>query len=100
MTETIVSRRTYVLVWAALMILTVVTAAVSRVNLGDWSAAVAIFIACTKAALVALFFMHLRYEHSKIVTVWAVAGIFWLIILFFLSLTDYLTRNVLNVPGK
>jgi cytochrome c oxidase subunit 4 len=100
MAETIVPKRTYVYVWIALMILTAVTAGVSRVNLGDWSAAVAMAIACTKAALVAMFFMHLRYEHSKIVLVWAVAGVFWLGILFFLSMADYLTRNVLNVPGK
>jgi len=34
------------------------------------------------------------------VGVWAIAGIFWLTILFFLSLADYLTRNILNVPGR
>jgi cytochrome c oxidase subunit 4 len=100
MSETIVRKRIYVYVWLALMILTAVTAGISRVNLGDWSAAVAMAIACTKAALVAMFFMHLRYEHSKIVWVWAVAGVFWLALLFFLSLADYLTRNVINVPGR
>jgi len=47
-----------------------------------------------------LFFMHLRYEHSKIVWVWALAGVFWLTILFFLCMIDYLTRGLLRVPGK
>jgi hypothetical protein len=44
--------------------------------------------------------MHLRYEHSRIVWVWAVAGVFWLALLFFLTLTDFVTRGYLNVPGK
>ncbi len=100
MAETIVPRKTYVLVWIALMILTAVTAAVSFVNLGQWSAPVAMAIASTKALLVALFFMHLRYEHSKVVMVWAMAGIFWLSLLMVLSMADYITRGYLNIPGK
>jgi cytochrome c oxidase subunit 4 len=100
MAEVIVPRKTYVWVWLSLMVLTALTAAISFVNLGDWSATVAIAIASTKALLVALFFMHLRYEHSKIVWVWALAGVFWLTILFFLTMTDYLTRGLLHVPGK
>ena len=100
MAETIVPKRTYIHVWIALLILTGLTAALSRINLGPWSASVATTIAITKALLVALFFMHLRYERSKIVWVWAAAGIFWLAILFLLTLTDFATRGYLNVPGK
>jgi cytochrome c oxidase subunit 4 len=49
-------------------------------------------IACTQAALLAYFFMHLK--ESDQVT-WLVVGssIFWLIILFLFILTDYLTRH-------
>jgi cytochrome c oxidase subunit 4 len=100
MAEVIVSRKIYVLVWLALIVLTGVTAAVSFVNLGTWSAPVAMGIASVKVLLVALFFMHLRYTQSKIVWVWAIAGIFWLTILFCLSMTDYITRGYLRVPGK
>jgi cytochrome c oxidase subunit 4 len=100
MAETIVRKRTYLVVWAGLMVLTSVTALVSCINLGQWNAPVALAIACTKALLVALFFMHLRYESSKIVWVWVLAGVFWLSVLFFLSMTDFLTRQFLNVPGK
>jgi cytochrome c oxidase subunit 4 len=99
MAETIVPNRTYIVVWMALMGLTALTAAVSFVDLGAWSAPVAIAIAGSKAVLVALFFMHLRYERSKTVWVWAIAGLFWLSILFFLSMADYLTRGFLRVPG-
>jgi cytochrome c oxidase subunit 4 len=47
---------------AALLGLTAITVASSRVDLGTWNIVLALAIACTKAALVALFFMHLKYE--------------------------------------
>lgn len=100
MSEIVVSRKTYVLVWAGLIILTATTAAVSYINLGPWSGFIAIFIASLKALLVALFFMHLRYEHQKMAWVVALAGFFWLSILLSLSMTDYATRNFLSVPGR
>jgi cytochrome c oxidase subunit 4 len=100
MTEIIVSKRTYFLVWAALMCLTALTASVSMLNLGAWSGFVALAIASTKVLLVMLFFMHLRYTHQKMAWIIALAGFFWLSILFFLSLTDYATRNFLRVPGR
>jgi cytochrome c oxidase subunit 4 len=100
MAEAIVGRKIYVLVWLTLMVLTGLTATLSFVDLGQWSAPVAIGIASVKVLLVALFFMHLRYTQSKIVWLWAIAGIFWLTILFFLSMTDYITRGFLRVPGK
>jgi cytochrome c oxidase subunit IV len=100
MSEVVVSRKTYILVWLALMCLTVLTAGVSYINLGEWSGFVAILIASVKALLVALFFMHLRYEHQKMAWIVALAGFFWLSILFGLSMTDYTTRNFLQVPGK
>jgi len=48
---------------AALLALTAVTVTSSRIDLGEWNVIVALAIACTKAALVALFFMHLKYEN-------------------------------------
>lgn len=62
--------RTYLLVWLALLVLTVVTWLVSYVHLGLMNVAVAMLIASFKAALVALFFMHLRHEHRLL---WAFA---------------------------
>lgn len=49
-------------VWATLMILTVVTVAVTLVDLGDLNIWVAMLIAVAKASLVGLYFMHLRYD--------------------------------------
>ena len=61
---------------AALMVLTVITVASSRVDLGAWNVVVALAIACTKAALVALFFMHLKYENRFQLVVLVSAALF------------------------
>ncbi len=54
--------RTFVLVWIALLILTVVTVAVSRVHLGALNIWVALFVASIKSSLVIFIFMHLKQE--------------------------------------
>jgi cytochrome c oxidase subunit IV len=53
----------------ALLALTVLTVTVSRIDLGEWNVVVALAVACTKAALVALFFMHLKYENRFLAVV-------------------------------
>ncbi len=73
------ARRTYYIVYAALIVLTVVTVLVSYVNLGLMNVVVALIIASVKASLVALFFMHLKGEDRL---VWGFA----LVPLLFLSL--------------
>jgi cytochrome c oxidase subunit IV len=101
MAEHVTSRKIYFLVFAALMVLTIVTWLVAQVNLGWANDVVALTIAVTKALLVLLFFMHVRYS-TRMTILTATAGFFWLAILIGLTLTDYLTRNsmVLPVPGK
>jgi cytochrome c oxidase subunit IV len=64
---------------AALLGLTALTVAISRVNLGAASVAVALGIAALKASLVALFFMHLKYEHRFHLVVLAGAVLFALL---------------------
>ncbi len=100
MAEVVLKPKTYLLVWAALMVLTLTTALVSMVNLGQWSGVVAMAIATLKASLVVFFFMHMRYERLKTVWMVALAGLFWLFILMGLTLTDYLTRQWINTPGR
>ena len=99
MAEHVVSRKTYIVVWGALMALMILTAGLSRIDLGEWSTVVALAIAALKALLVILFFMHVRYESQKMAWVFVVAGFFWLGILLTLTLTDYLTRGSLGVVG-
>lgn len=49
-------------VWAALVVLTVATVAVTYVDLGRFNLWLALGIAVLKGSLVGLYFMHLRYE--------------------------------------
>lgn len=57
---------TYIYIWLALMVLTVLTVLAATWQLGGASLIVAMIIAATKAGLVAAFFMHLRYERARL----------------------------------
>jgi cytochrome c oxidase subunit 4 len=83
--------RIYIIVWIMLLILTAVTWGVSYVNLGLGNVAVALLIASVKAALVALFFMHLRYE-KRLVWAFALVPLFFLALIIFGTLSDTLFR--------
>ena len=86
-------------VFAALMVLTVLTVAVSRVDLGFLNLPVAIAIAVAKAVLVVLIFMEVKFS-PKLVQVSAAAGFLFLGIMVFYTMTDYLSRNLLGVAGR
>ncbi len=60
----------------ALLALTAVTVTTSRLELGAASVVVALAIAATKAALVALFFMHLRYEGQFLAVILGASALF------------------------
>jgi len=87
----VVPKRTYFWVAALLFVLLVLTIAMAYVDLGSLNIVVAMTIAIAKAVLVVLFFMHLRYS-SRVTWVFASAGVFWLLILFILTMSDYATR--------
>lgn len=92
--------RTYVMVFATLMVLTVVTVAVSYLHLEVHAAvAVALVIASIKASLVALFFMHLISERQVVLLILALTGFFAVVLLLlpiFTSL-DHITAP--NMPA-
>lgn len=55
---------TYLTVFGLLLVLTVVTVTASQINFGPtWNPVISMLIASAKALLVALFFMHLKYEN-------------------------------------
>jgi cytochrome c oxidase subunit 4 len=88
-----ISIRGYFAVFIALLAFTALTTGVAFLDLGGvGNVAVALAIAVGKAALVALYFMHLRYS-SRLVWLFASAGIFWLGILLVLTVSDYLSRG-------
>jgi cytochrome c oxidase subunit IV len=88
----------YVGIWAALMVFTGLTVFAASVELHVFNIVLALVIASIKGTLVVLFFMHLRYS-TKLTMVTVVAALFFLFILFSMSMTDYLTRSWLTYPG-
>jgi cytochrome c oxidase subunit 4 len=84
----------YFSVWIALLVGTFLTYEAATIDLGAFNAAVALIIATTKALLVALFFMHLRGAHEKLLKLVVVSTIFFLLILLALSMVDYSTRTL------
>ena len=82
----------YYWVFAALIVGTVLTYGAALVDLGALNNVVMLTIACTKATLVILFFMHVRWS-TRLTWVVAASGFFWLLILFSIGMSDYLTRG-------
>ncbi|MCB1161480.1 MAG: cytochrome C oxidase subunit IV family protein [Candidatus Krumholzibacteriia bacterium] len=85
-------------VWAALLFFTFVTVAVTWINLGPLSLPVAIGIATVKAMLVALFFMHLKYDRPFNAVV-LVSSIFFVLLFVGLALLDTLHYRDDLIPG-
>jgi cytochrome c oxidase subunit 4 len=86
-------RKLYVAVWAALLLLLVATWALAEVDLGTFNNVLALGIAFTKMLLVILFFMHVKYEKSRLTWVFVSAGFVWFVILVTYVVGDYLTRG-------
>src|SRR3954452_4123516 len=82
----------YFSVWGALLVGTFLTYKAAFIELGAFNSAVALIIATVKALLVALFFMHLKGASERLLKLVVVSTIFFLIILLFLTMTDYLSR--------
>lgn len=83
--------RTFILIWVALLALTVVTVAVSRVHLGALNIWVALTIASIKSSLVIFVFMHLRQE-SKLFKICLLVMLVILVVFIGLTFTDVLYR--------
>jgi cytochrome c oxidase subunit 4 len=82
----------YYAIFGSLMVLTAVTVGVAFINLGPFNFPVALSIAIVKATLVILFFMHVKYS-SRLTKLIIGTGFFFLLVLFTLTLTDYLSRG-------
>lgn len=91
----VVPVRLYLAVFLSLMVFTAITVAVAFVDLGPLSNVVMLGIAVAKATLVVLFFMHVRYA-TRLIPIVVAGGVFWLLILFGLTMADYVTRGWLG----
>lgn len=99
MSEHIVSRNVYYIIFGALILGTLLTVLAAFRDLDHLfigaNTIVALTIAVIKATLVVLYFMHVRYS-SRLTWVIIVAGFFWLGIMFAFTMSDYLSRDWLN----
>ena len=97
----IVSPKIYLAILGALLVATGLTVWASYIDLGEWHIAqgltifwnpvIALAIACSKAVLVVLFFMHVKYS-TKLTKLTVLSGIFVFLVLISLTLADYFSR--------
>ena len=88
---------TYVVVWVALVVLAALSLGLSYLELGDFGVVVAMSIGAVKAALIALFFMHLaegRFAYRFVLAI----GVAFVVIMVGLTALDILTRHAPAVP--
>ncbi len=98
MSSHVVPLRVYLIVFGLLLLLTALTIGMAYQDLGALNTPLALGIAVTKAALVVLFFMHVRYTRG-LTWVFVAAGFLWLAILLVFTLTDIYTRDWLPFYG-
>ena len=96
MSEHIVPIRVYFAIFLALLVGTALTVLAAFFDF-PWrfNTVVALTIATVKATLVVLYFMHVRYS-IRLVWVIVASALFWMGILFALTLSDYFTRDWLS----
>jgi cytochrome c oxidase subunit 4 len=97
MTHHVTPVRNYVLVFLALITLTLATVLISKIELGEYNFVVAMTIAVIKASLVVWFFMHVN-RSSSLTRLFVGAGMFWMAILLVFVLSDYFSRGWLPGP--
>ncbi|MCX7860058.1 MAG: cytochrome C oxidase subunit IV family protein [Chloroflexus sp.] len=96
--HTHISRGTYYRVFAALMVLMVLTVAAwwvekNVITMPGWLAvAIAMSIAIAKTVLIVLYFMHVKVS-SRVSQIYAAGAFVWLLILFVITMGDYVARG-------
>ena len=82
--------RVYIMVFVALMVLTIVTVAVSRFHLSvPIAVSVALLVATIKGGLVACYFMHLISEKKLIYAVLGLTVVFFVVLMALPALTHH-----------
>jgi cytochrome c oxidase subunit 4 len=95
MSDHVVSVRLYLLVFVTLLALTALTTTVAFIDLGPLNVILMLTIACTKALLVVLYFMHVRYS-TPLTWVVVSSGFLWLLVLITFTMSDVVTRGILG----
>ncbi len=100
MSEHIIPVRTYLIIGGALLVLTGVTVYTAlEWHFGPWNLVIAMIIAATKGSLVALYFMHLKYDNKFYATIFTLTLVF-LAVFIGLTMFDTLRRGEVNKETK
>jgi cytochrome c oxidase subunit 4 len=81
----------YAMVYGTLLFFTVLTIVAADWDMGVFNPIVALAIASTKAVVVILFFMHVKYQ-SNLIKMTVGAGFFTFLVLITMTLSDYISR--------
>ena len=81
----------YAAVYVSLLIGTLLTVVAANIDLGVFNPIIALAIACTKACIVILWFMHVKYQ-SNLIKMTVASGFFTFIVLITMTLSDYISR--------
>ena len=91
----IIPLKYYVGTLIGLIILTIITVASSRIDLGILNMPLALSLAVTKATLVILFFMGMRWEKG-ISVIMVLGSVMCIIIFFLLTFSDLAYRDIID----
>jgi cytochrome c oxidase subunit 4 len=88
----IVTPAQYALVFGTLLLFTVLTVVFAFIDLSWANPVIALGIACFKACIVILFFMHAKYQ-SRLIKMTIASGFFVFFVLIIMTLSDYISRS-------
>jgi cytochrome c oxidase subunit IV len=90
-----------VFVWAILVLLTMATFAAAYSSLGIVTkTAIHFAVVAVQVVLIRVFFMNLRTGSRPLLRLAAVAGLYWLAIMFALTFNDYVSRPSSSPCGQ
>lgn len=81
----------YLIVFGTLLLFTLITVGAAFIDMKWMSPVVALGIACFKAVIVILFFMHVKYQ-SRLIKMTVASGFFIFLVLIVMTLSDYMSR--------
>lgn len=87
----------FILVWLVSLLLLAVTSLAGLSDFGHYRVILSLLVALAMMLLQMLFYMRLWYKHG-LIRIFAASGFYWLVLMFGLTLSDYLTRVYVPAP--
>ncbi|MGI4828008.1 MAG: cytochrome C oxidase subunit IV family protein [Janthinobacterium lividum] len=88
----IVTPMQYVIVFGTLLLFTLLTVVAAYIDMKWLNPVIALGIACFKAVIVILFFMHVKYQ-SRLIKMTIASGFFVFLVLIVMTMSDYISRS-------